>query len=192
MSTYTFEATLASAQRINWKIEDILAADGGLDFDRPFLPDSLARAEALPFLDARERRILNQIRGHAYLSIFGLVEEFILPFVLDHARPELCGDDWRVRSNLTLNLGFRYETQTNIHDWRAFAPRIGLAWAPAGNAASRRPKTVIRAGFGMFYDRFPLASTLTARRCNGIVQQQYVITDPAILNLFPSVPSPAA
>jgi len=102
------------------------------------------------------------------------------------------GDDWRVRPNLTLNLGFRYETQTNIHDWRAFAPRIGLAWAPAGNAASRRPKTVIRAGFGMFYDRFPLASTLAAQRFNGVVQQQYVVADAAILNLFPSIPSPAA
>src|SRR6185436_19774090 len=50
---------------------------------------------------------------------------------------------------------------------------------------------VIRAGFGMFYDRFPLASTLTARRYNGIVQQQYVVSDPAILNLFPNIPSPA-
>ena len=35
------------------------------------------------------------------------------------------GDDWKVRPNLTLNLGLRYETQTNIHDWRDFAPRIG-------------------------------------------------------------------
>lgn len=123
-------------------------------------------------------------------------------FSINAGRPDLdasqvdlgvfAGDDWRVRPNLTLNLGFRYETQTNIHDWRAFAPRIGLAWAPGGNAAGRRPKTVIRAGFGMFYDRFPLASTLTARRYNGIVQQQYVTSDPAILNLFPSIPSAAA
>jgi len=45
--------------------------------------------------------VLNQIRGHAYLSIFGVVEEFILPFVLDHARQELSGDDWRVRALLS-------------------------------------------------------------------------------------------
>ncbi|MBK9164330.1 MAG: diiron oxygenase [Acidobacteria bacterium] len=44
--------------------------------------------------------MLNQIRGHAYLSIFGLVEEFILPFVLDHVRPSLDKDDYRVRAFL--------------------------------------------------------------------------------------------
>jgi hypothetical protein len=95
------------------------------------------------------------------------------------------GDDWRVRPNLTLSLGFRYETQTNIRDWRDFAPRIGIAWAPGGKAKGPRPKTVVRAGFGMFYDRFSLSNTLTALRYNGLVQQQYVVTDP---DFFPAVP----
>jgi hypothetical protein len=97
------------------------------------------------------------------------------------------GDDWRVRPNLTLNLGLRYETQTNMHDRRDWAPRIGLAWAPG--AKSLKPKTVIRAGFGMFYDRFALANTLTARRFNGTVEQQYVVTNP---NFFPDIPAPAS
>ncbi len=44
--------------------------------------------------------MLNQISAHQYLSIFGVVEEFILPFVVDHARPHLLGDDWRVRAIL--------------------------------------------------------------------------------------------
>ena len=95
------------------------------------------------------------------------------------------GDDWRVRANLTVSLGVRYETQTNIHNWNDFAPRIGLAWAPGGSL-NTRPKTVIRAGFGTFYDRFALANTITARLYNGIVQQQYVITNP---DFFPTVPS---
>ena len=42
------------------------------------------------------------------------------------------GDDWRMRPNLTLNVGLRYETQTNIHDWTDLAPRVGVAWAPGG------------------------------------------------------------
>jgi len=100
MKTYTFEATLRSAQRIDWKIEDLIGGERRLDFSRPFLPEALARVEELDFLSAAERRTLNQIRGHAYLCIFGLVEEFILPFVLDHARPQLSGDDWRVRALL--------------------------------------------------------------------------------------------
>ena len=95
------------------------------------------------------------------------------------------GDDWRLRPNLTLSLGLRYEAQTNIGDRRDFAPRIGIAWAPRAGAGSRRPKTVLRAGFGMFYDRFSLSNTLTARRYNGIVQQQYVVTNP---DFFPAIP----
>jgi hypothetical protein len=94
-------------------------------------------------------------------------------------------DDWRVRPGLTLNLGLRYETQNNIHDWKDFAPRLALAWAPGATAKTTKLKTVVRAGFGIFYDRFPLASTLTAKRYNGIVQQQFVVTNP---DFFPVVP----
>jgi hypothetical protein len=94
------------------------------------------------------------------------------------------GDDWKVRPNFTLSLGVRYETQTNIHDWRDFAPRIGLAWAPGAKSGKSRPKSVIRAGFGMFYDRFGLGSTLTAQRYNGVVQQQYLIANP---DFYPNV-----
>ncbi len=97
------------------------------------------------------------------------------------------GDEWRVRPNLTFNLGFRYETQTNIHDWRDFAPRMAVAWAP-GAGGKQRAKTVLRAGAGIFYDRFSLANTLAAQRFNGIVQQQFVVTDP---DFYPNVPSPA-
>ncbi len=101
------------------------------------------------------------------------------------------GDDWKVRSNFTLSLGLRYETQTNIHDWRDFAPRIGLAWAP-GAKGKTAAKNVIRAGFGMFYDRFALSNALTAERYNGVVQQQYVIANPDFFTTIPPVASFAA
>ena len=90
----------------------------------------------------------------------------------------IAGDDWKVRQNITLSLGLRYEAQTNIHDHRDFAPRIGLAWAP-GATAKKASKTVIRAGFGLFYTRFDLSNTFTAERYNGMLQQQYVLKDPA-------------
>jgi hypothetical protein len=99
------------------------------------------------------------------------------------------GDEWQVRSNVTLDLGFRYETQSYIHDWRDFAPRVAISWAPGGGASNSRAKTVLRAGFGIFYDRFPLSDIITAERYNGIVQQQYVVANP---DFFPTIPSAAS
>jgi hypothetical protein len=102
MPHYDFKDTLVASYKVNWRIEDIIGDDKQLDFTKPFLPESLARIESLSFLNAEEKLVLNQIRAHAYLCIFGLVEEFILPFVLDHVRPELDRDDYRVRAFLQL------------------------------------------------------------------------------------------
>jgi hypothetical protein len=97
---FNFAETLATSQKVNWRIEDIIGGDKTLDFTKPFMPESLARIGKLNFLSDDERLILNQIKGHTYLQIFGLVEEFILPFVLDHVRPSLDKDDYRVRAFL--------------------------------------------------------------------------------------------
>ena len=98
------------------------------------------------------------------------------------------GDEWRVRPNLTAGLGLRYEAQSNISDWRDVAPRLTVAWAPSSARLGKPGNTVIRAGIGVFYDRFVLPNTLTALRYNGIVQQQYTLTNP---DFFPSLPSGA-
>jgi hypothetical protein len=99
--TLTYEAIQAAQQRVPaWRVEDLIGGERRLDFTKPFMPEGLAGVEPLGFLSPEERRTLNQIRGHEYLSIFGLVEEFILPFVLDHARPRLRDDDHRVRALL--------------------------------------------------------------------------------------------
>ncbi|HEV2379144.1 MAG TPA: TonB-dependent receptor, partial [Terriglobia bacterium] len=96
----------------------------------------------------------------------------------------LYGEDaWRVRPNVSLNLGLRFESQNYINDHADFAPRIGLAWGIGGG---RAPKTVLRAGFGIFYDRFQQAQILEAERLNGINQQQYTIPEP---DFFPNIPS---
>jgi len=96
------------------------------------------------------------------------------------------GDEWQVRSNVTLDLGLRYETQSYMHDWRDFAPRVAISWAPGGGSINSRAKTVLRAGFGIFFTRFPLSDIVTAERYNGIVQQQFVVTNP---DFFPTIPS---
>ena len=87
-----------------------------------------------------------------------------------------------MRPNFTLNLGLRVETQNNIDLRASIGPRIGLAWAPGSGP---RPKTVIRAGTGLFYSRFLLNDVLTARRFNGLTQRQISISEP---DFFPSAP----
>jgi hypothetical protein len=100
-------------------------------------------------------------------------------------------DDWRVRQNLVLSAGLRYEYQTNIHSNFNFAPRVAFAWSPGGGGKSPA-KTVVRGGFGIFYDRFNENYTLQARRFDGLNQQQFIVTDPSLLGAFPSAPALAA
>ena len=98
-------------------------------------------------------------------------------------------DDWRLRPNLTLSLGLRYETQNNIHDHNDWAPRIAIAWAPGAGKAGTG-KTVIRTGYGFFYDRFDEGNVLQALRYNGSDQQSYQLTasPTTVLNYYPNDP----
>jgi len=90
-------------------------------------------------------------------------------------------DDWKVRPDLTLSFGLRYENQSNIHSNFNFAPRFGFAWSP-GAGGAKAPKTVFRGGGGIFYDRFNENQTLRANRQDGSTQPSYNVTgDPAIL-----------
>jgi len=116
MSTYSYQATLAASEKVHWRVEDIIGGDRQLDFTRPFMPDSLARVEELDFLTSEEKLVLNQIKGHEYLRMFGLVEEFIVPFVLDNVRPQVNGEDYQIRSLLN----FATEEAKHIHLFRRF------------------------------------------------------------------------
>lgn len=153
---YSYEAALAASQKVNWRVEDIIGGDKRLDFSKPFMPESLARVESLDFLSAYEKRILNQIRGNSYLCIFGVVEEFILPFLMDHARPLLSGDDYRVRALLQ----FAGEEAKHIHLFKLFREEfangfgvecavIGPPEAIAGKILAHDPMAVALAILGI-------------------------------------------
>ena len=97
-------------------------------------------------------------------------------------------DDWRLHPNLTLSYGLRFETQNYINDHADWAPRLGLAWG-VGGRKGRPPKTVLRAGFGIFYDRFGQALQLEAEALDGVNQTQYVVRNPLFYPATPGVPA---
>jgi len=95
-------------------------------------------------------------------------------------------DDWRVRPNFTFSAGLRLEQQTHIRDHLDWEPRVAIAWGIG--KAKTAPKTVLRVGSGLFYDRFTENLVLEAERLNGITQEQFVVTSPCFFNAN-SVPS---
>src|SRR5215208_1244372 len=74
-------------------------------------------------------------------------------------------DEWRIRPDLTINAGLRYDLQFLPNpiktDTDNFAPRLGIVYAPGDR------KTVVRASYGLYYDRIPLRATSNALQRDG-------------------------
>jgi hypothetical protein len=83
-------------------------------------------------------------------------------------------DEWRARKNVTVDYGFRFESQSGIPDHFDPAPRVGGSWAITRKGKTL-PLVVLRGGAGMFYDRFAPTDLLTAARENGVLQQNYTV-----------------
>jgi hypothetical protein len=102
-------------------------------------------------------------------------------------------DDWKIRPNMTLSYGLRFETQNGIHDHGDWAPRLGFAWG-IGAKKNTQPKTIVRTGFGIFYDRFGQNLIMQAEQFGAShLQQRFVVSDPTCLAqayaLYPLIPS---
>ena len=161
---YTYQSALSAAEVIRWRIDDIIGGDKRLDFSKPLMPETLARVSGLTFLNDDEKRTLNQIRGNAYLCIFGLVEEFILPYLMDHARPQLQGDDYRVRALLQ----FAGEEAKHIHLFKLFCGEFekGFGDKPA---VIGPPEAIAQA----ILAHDPLAVALTILHIEWMTQRHY-------------------
>ena len=128
------------------------------------MPESLAQVEKLGFPAVSEQRTLNQIRGYAYLSIFGLVEEFILPFVLDHTRPQLQGDDDRVRALLQ----FASEEAKHIQLFKRFRAEFERGFGATCQVIG--PPEAVAA---QVLSHHPLAVALTILHIEWMTQRHY-------------------
>ncbi len=96
-------------------------------------------------------------------------------------------DEWRIRPNITASYGLRYEWQNQLSSNGGLAPRLGVAWG-IGKSKQGSPKAVLRAGFGIFYNRLKQQYIEQALLLNGTTQQSFIVMNP---DFFPNLPTPA-
>ncbi|MEM9176037.1 MAG: diiron oxygenase [Myxococcota bacterium] len=153
-SNLDFARCVEVSERVAWRLDDVMPKGTRLDFSLPFLPEALARTAPLSMLDARERKILNQITANSYLNAFAFVEEYIIATMMDHARAELYGDKDALRA-LTRVAEEEIKHQQLFHRFRrafedGFGTRCGVledASEVAGAILSKSPIAILLVTF---------------------------------------------
>ena len=92
LNTARYAKAIEVSKRVRFDIERDVIRGRSLDFATKFLPDGLSRMAGLEFLNAGEQRLASQIQGRTYANMFGLVERFIAPKILEVSRDHWLGD----------------------------------------------------------------------------------------------------
>lgn len=126
-AAFTYQSVLNDAYKVNWRVDDLIGTDKPLDFTKPFLPEVLVGMDEIQCLSDREKLTLNQIRGKSYLHLFVLVEEFIIPMVLEQVRLKGFGDIAATQALLC----FAEEESKHIHLFQRFAEEFDRGFGSA-------------------------------------------------------------
>ena len=88
----TYEKCIEVSKRVRFDIDRDVIRARRLDFAAKFLPDGLSKVGSLTFLGREEKRLMSRVQGRTYANMFGLVERFIGPKMLEASRDHWLGD----------------------------------------------------------------------------------------------------
>lgn len=163
---YDYGSAYRQALRVNWQIDDIVGGEKQLDFRSPFLPDAWVDATALSFLPDAEQLVVNHIRAHSYLYLFGVVEEYIVPFVVDHVRARL---SHAAQIELRALLHFAEEEAKHIELFHRFGDEFRAGFGSPCNVIGP-PKAVA----AQILSKSPLGVALSILQIEWMTQLHYV------------------
>jgi len=143
IDTHRYSRCIEVSRRVRWDIDRDVIRNRTLDVSRNFLPDGLCRPERLPALDHEERRFFSQVQGRTYANMFGLVERFIAPKVMEISREHWLGDQTAFEALVR----FTDEELKHQELFRRIERMMAEAM-PAGYAFLPQPNDVARAVLG--------------------------------------------
>ncbi|MCC6329442.1 MAG: carboxypeptidase regulatory-like domain-containing protein [Acidobacteria bacterium] len=184
--TYTFSGRVAPVLDVN--NVPVIDPDGTIVTAEINSLESYRRTVLLGQLGFSPQRIRELGGGPSQFTISGgnpalAVSQYDLGFYMQNS--------YKISETVAASFGLRYEDQTNIASHFNLAPRFGLIWAPAAKEKQNPLYTLprISIGYGLFFSRFPLNSTLNVRQASDADRRQYLINETSILDIYPNVPT---
>jgi hypothetical protein len=165
MHSLTYKSIWQDAQKVRWQVTDLIGPDKPLDFTRPFLPESIARVADIACLSSQEKLPLNHIRGNGYLHLFVLVEQFIIPMVLDQVKAMGYGDIFVTQALL----GFAEDEGKHIHLFQSFAQAFEQGFGATCECVGPTPAIAAR-----ILSHHPLAVLLLTLQFEWTTQSHYL------------------